>query len=389
MKRIKSTRVKISMMLVIVLLVSVFTPIMYAEQDNSKAYKAVIEQKVQSVLEDGFSQYYKVNNFKVNYDELKIIDDTIKVDLFVTMNTTLKAKKVEELPYVKGMLKKVNLSDFSYESKAKTDEAVSKTNKGKLKNEQLAKVSKEIDFKFNDLKEYINKANDNNFFLTVTAKVSNGIISEDSIIIMAENVDTYIPVEELLPKTSVKMEEEGFNDMQLVIDSKEDGYSPSLYASYDRIAARDYANTWSTNPTSCYDDGTTCGIKQARNLWNNTANPYYVELCHNDCADFVSQGLYAGGIPMDSTWKRGTPANTTVAWVNTGYLKTYMLTTKSYWVASTYTSASAGGVLYTASSHVVMIVQNDTITRKYSAHTNDRNQVNYSNGTGYLYYILW
>jgi len=166
---------------------------------------------------------------------------------------------------------------------------------------------------------------------------------------MAENVDTYIPVEELLPKTSAKMEEEG--------------YFPSLYASYDRIAAR--------------------------NLWNNTANPYYVELCHNDCADFVSQGLYAGGIPMDSTWKRGTPANTTVAWVNTGYLKTYMLTTKSYWVASTYTSASAGGVLYTASSHVVMIVQNDTITRKYSTHTNDRNQVNYSNGSGYLYYILW
>ncbi len=75
---------------------------------------------------------------------------------------------------------------------------------------------------------------------------------------MAENVDTYIPVEELLPKTSAKMEE--------------DGYSPSLYASYDRIAARNYANTWSTNPTSCYDDGTTCGIKQARNLLGGMFN---------------------------------------------------------------------------------------------------------------------
>lgn len=66
-----------------------------------------------------------------------------------------------------------------------------------------------------------------------------------------------------------------------------------------------------------------------------------------------------------------------------------MLDTKKYWKPSTYTSASAGGVLYTSSSHVVLIVKNDTVTRQYTGHTNDRKQINYSNGSGYQYYVLW
>ncbi|KXG74881.1 amidase domain-containing protein [Thermotalea metallivorans] len=388
MKRLKTAKSILSMMLVLSLLTIAFTSMIYAKTDDTKAYKDAIERDVKKVLINGFSQYYTINNIQVDFHDIKINDISVKADLHVTMNTTLKAKKVEELPYVKGMLKKVNLEDFNYESKAKTDEAVLKANKDKLKKEQLEKVSKEIEFKFNDLKQYINKADDNNFFLTVTADVKDHKIVQDSIKILAENVDTLVPIEELLPKSSEEMEAEGFRDMELALDSQEQNYSPALYASYDRIAARDYANKWSTNPTACYDHGTTCGIKQARNTWNNNTYPYYTELCHNDCADFVSQSLHAGGIPMDSTWKRGTPANTTLAWVNTGSLKSYMLD-KSYWKASNYTSAAAGGVLYTSSSHVVMIVKNDTITRQFSGHTNDRNQVNYSNVSGYQYYILW
>lgn len=389
MKRFKSRTVFLSALLALSLLITAFTSIVYAKQDNTKKYKDVIEQNVKKVLVNGFSQYYTINSFKANFDDIEVNGEKVEANLSVTMNTTLKAKKVEELPYVKGMLKKVNLNDFSYESKAKTDEVIAKANEGKLNNEQLVKASKEIDFRSNDLKQYINKADNNNFFLKVTANVNNDAIVQDSIKILAENIDTILPVEQLLPKSSVEMEIEGFNDMQIVLDSQEQGYSPSLYVSYDRIAARDYANLWCCNPTSCWDHGTTCGYFQARNTWNNEVYPYYTELCHNDCADLVSQSIHAGGIPMDSTWKRGTPANTTLAWVNAYDLKSYMLNTKQYWKASNYTSAAAGGVLYTSSDHVVMIVLNDTITRKFSGHTNDRYRANYSDVPGYLYYVLW
>jgi len=389
MKKFKTCKIILSAVLTLALMATLFTPVLYAGQDNTKAYKDAIEQEVKSTLEGGFSRFYKINNTKVAFNDIKVSDETLEADILVTMNTTLKAKKVEELPYVKGMLKKVNLKDFSYESKEKTDKAVKDANKDMIASEQMVKAAKEIDFKFNDLKQYINKDSDNNFFLKVTANLSNGDIDKNSIKVLAESIDTYVPVEELLPKSASEMEEEGFNDMQLILDTQEEEYSSKLYSGYDRLAARDYANNWCDNTTTCYDHGTTCGIRQIRPNWNNSTYPYYTELCHNDCADLVSQSLHAGGIPMDSTWKRGTPANTTVAWVNTGYLKTYMLTTKGYWKASTYTSASAGGVLYTASSHVVLIVKNDTVTRQFSGHTNDRNQCNYSNVSGYLYYILW
>jgi|GEM_PF-1176847 len=388
MKKFKTCKMILSAVLTLALIATLFTSMLYAEQDNTKAYEDAIEQNVTNVLESGFSRFYKINHTKVTFTDIEVNDEKLEAGIFVTMNTTLKAKKVEELPYVKGMLKKVNLSDFSYESKEKTDKVVKNANKDILVSEQMVKATEAIDFRFSDLKQYIGKDSDNNFYLKVTANLSNGDIDKNSIKILAENIDTYVSVEELLPKSAAEMEEEGFNDMQLVLNSDKD-YSSKLYSGYDRLAARDYANNWCDNTTTCYDHGTTCGILQIRPNWNNSTYPYYIELCHNDCADLVSQSIHAGGIPMDSTWKRGTPANTTVAWVNTGYLKTYMLTTKGYWVASTYTSASAGGVLYTATSHVVLIVKNDTVTRQYSAHTNDRNQCNYSNVSGYLYYILW
>ncbi|WDV48087.1 amidase domain-containing protein [Clostridiaceae bacterium M8S5] len=387
-RRFKTSKKIMSTMLVLVLLITVFS-IVHAKADNTKIYKDEIEQSVRKVLTDGFSEYYKINNIKIRFDDVVVNNQNIEVNLLATMNTALKVKKVSELPYVKGMLKRINLSDFSYESKAKTDEAVVKANKNNLKNEQLAKVSKAIDFKFNDLQQYINKSDDNFFYLKITADISNDKIVQNSIKILAENIDSFVPIKQMLPKTSLEMEKEGFNDIQLVIDSKEKQYLPNLYSNYDRIAARDYANKWSSNPTSCKDHGTTCGIRQDRDKWNNSDYPYYNELCHADCADFVSQALHAGGIPMDSTWKRGTPANTSVAWVNTHSLKKYMLTTKKYWKSSTYASAAAGGILYTSSGHVVLIVKNDTVTRQYSSHTNDTKKHNYSNINGYKYYVLW
>jgi hypothetical protein len=44
---------------------------------------------------------------------------------------------------------------------------------------------------------------------------------------------------------------------------------------------------------------------QYAETWWNRANPQYIEM-EVDCTNFVSQCLYAGGLPMDYTGKRGT-----------------------------------------------------------------------------------
>lgn len=369
--------------LVLVLLATTASAIDFAQEDNIEVFTSYIEEKISKTLSHGFSEFYNINNIDTRIDNIEIIGEKLEACIFTTMNTTLKAQNVEELPYVKGMLKEVGLKNFKYNSNLSIEEKLDQENDGNITEEEIAIASRVINNKFLELEEYINQASDHNFFLTISADIDNNTIVENSIIIMAENIDSYVPVESLFPKTVYEMELEGSSDMQMQFESKANSYSPALYANYDRIKARDYALKWSSNPTGCYDHGTICGVRQARNLWNTAQYPFYIELIHSDCADFVSQSLHAGGLPTDSTWKYYQSA-----WANTTSLKTYMLN-KSYWVTSNFTSANAGGILYTSPSHVVLITKNDTVTRQYTGHTNDRKECNYSNAPGYVYYVLY
>lgn len=98
--------------------------------------------------------------------------------------------------------------------------------------------------------------------------------------------------------------------------------------------------------------------------------------------------LVAGGIPTtegQNGWEFPTDGNPTYAWHNTGGLKTYM-TNNGYWDNSTFAACNAGNVVYTDSGHVTLCTLNDTITRRYTAHTNDRNNKIYS--SAYEYYVI-
>lgn len=377
----------ISLLLILILVTSTFISVIYAEDDPTKSYKNTIEETICKTLIDGFSQYYEINDVLVRFDNFTIIDEKLEAYIFAKMNATLLAKSVEDLPYVKGMLKKANLKDFKHESRAKTEEAVYNTNKDNLSNDKIARVSEEIDFRLNDLRQYINQPFDGNYFLKVTADVVDGTLDTNSIQILAENVDEYIPFDEMLPKSEEEMEQEGSVDMQAVIDSDDDGFKSSLYANYSRVDAVNYANMYTgIGVTDCDVHGISCGILQDRSYWNTDDYPYYTQLLHNDCADFVSQCLNAGGIPTDTTWKFGTPA-----WANTGSLKTYMTTTKGYWTSATVSTCLSGGVIFTSSTfdHVVMCVRNDSVTKYYTGHTNDRVYAPYTNPSGWVYYKLW
>lgn len=87
----------------------------------------------------------------------------------------------------------------------------------------------------------------------------------------------------------------------------------------------------------------------------------------------------------DQTW--------TYAWQNVRGLRDYMLD-QGYWQESTWAAAAAGGVIVFKTEagtpyHTVMIVLNDTVTRLFSGHTNDRHQYPYSYSSLCDYYVLW
>lgn len=135
---------------------------------------------------------------------------------------------------------------------------------------------------------------------------------------------------------------------------------------YDRLAARDYINTWTSNTTKPCRTGST--TTQDTSYYN----PQYQWYECNDCANYVSQALRRGGIPTDSNWYPGS-----VDWINVYELEQHFKNEKKYWEPTNTTGCVAGYPIVIASGagHVVMVSYNNGSEIRYSAHTNDRKDV--------------
>lgn len=157
-------------------------------------------------------------------------------------------------------------------------------------------------------------------------------------------------------------------------------------SSYNRNTAYQYADTWVKDTTIMCD---TVDVTYQNNAnWNNGQHPNYQNFYCNDCADYVSQCLHAGGIPTTSSWSY---SPYTYSWGRAGPLKDYLLNHGyvTYGVSLVNCVCGdpfffdVGGTLV----HTVFMVYNDGTTFKYDAHTNDRLRLNWT-GTlgGYVYH---
>jgi len=156
---------------------------------------------------------------------------------------------------------------------------------------------------------------------------------------------------------------------ELLAGIKATGVAP--LALYNRLAARDYANRYTSSPLTYM-----CGTNPNPGCIQDTRkyNTAYAYICCNDCANFVSQSVAAGGILPDTVWKPGNSE-----WNFVPNLVTYMTVTNNYWQVTTLGNCVAGYPIVPTPTHIVLMVYNDGITRKYSAHTNDRLQANWYN----------
>lgn len=162
----------------------------------------------------------------------------------------------------------------------------------------------------------------------------------------------------------LKLEEESVEaDMVSLSDEMVQPYAAVTQPSYNAYAAVNYSNTWCGVSSAGTSSGTMTPSKY------NPAYYYY----DNDCCNFVSQCLYAGGLSMNSTWKTttntsGSPvqdtniSKSTTTWIRVAELAPY-LNTKGF-ITKRITSASqgvAGNLLYWlaadgySSNHIMMI----------------------------------
>jgi hypothetical protein len=136
--------------------------------------------------------------------------------------------------------------------------------------------------------------------------------------------------------------------------------------SYNRTTAKNYINSYTSAPTNKYcTDGSTLRDTSYYNptyqtIWNWTG-------C-NDCVDFVSQALKAGGFPTGSVWYVSTSSS---AWNITTNLKNHFVNQNWATLKSSISSLGNGDIIFTTGyGHVVMVTGVNPY--KYGGHTNDR-----------------
>lgn len=365
---------------------------------------------------DAYSEHYILHSVSVaskNINELGI--DSFDVDFIVELNAELKYNSATQLPHVQGMAARLGidssklttaefaskldgkdvstaLKEIVNESSLATGSAMNSSSMLVVDNSDL--VSKiavnEIKSFVTDIERlYIGQTSTFNLIFRATIDMNGNLIS---VACVADDGSTY-DAQLLKPESVLEMRENGAEQLEeLTSIAANKAINDSMYgmravattAVYHRVTARDYANTWTSNPTG----GATKDVTKWRTANNPNATAPLYPANTNDCANYVSQAIFAGGIPKTSTevsdayhWF-ASQWGCSAAWENCTHMHTFF-TYNNYWTASNITNCNAGGVIFLKDSsgdryHVVMCVLNDTVNRAYSAHTSDKKAVAYT-----------
>ncbi|MDE5820623.1 MAG: amidase domain-containing protein [Lachnospiraceae bacterium] len=166
--------------------------------------------------------------------------------------------------------------------------------------------------------------------------------------------------------------------------SAEDALISLMSSGDNRQAAIVYALRYtseSNSSTACSICGSTsCVGKSILNYYNTSVYTWYHQ---NDCANYVSQCMYAGKFPTTGTWyPRSTP------WINVGGLVGTM-TQAHFWTECGSNEVVAGDVVAN-SGHVMFVCGVDANNVYVCAHTNDRKNHpitrEYLQSNGYKFY---
>ena len=200
-----------------------------------------LEEQLKTMIVENYSQYYK--NIGVSLEPKTVtIENGIANAVFdAKIDLTLKAEKVEDLPFMKGMLNYLN-SKKLIASEAQIEAANKLIDDWKLELEDY--IGKPEPTAYAEFKIAANVKNDG----TVEKGSVNLYISEPS---STNKGDDFYPVPSPMLETVEKMERNGEETMEETFkkagDSPIENNTNGVKYTYNRLAARDYANSWTSN----------------------------------------------------------------------------------------------------------------------------------------------
>jgi hypothetical protein len=295
-----------------------------------------------------YKKFYNIYNIKdINYTIE--VNNKSNIILLVKVIYTLKLDNIEDHPVINAYEKFLNNDSL----------------KGSLSYSKRKFLEKQLNLWKENIISYINKNQElnirfkiildtNKFYLYIEDPFNNFIEADKYI-----EIKSYKEIEEETYKNLIEIN----SDPNFKISNTKYYYNPSLSVNY--------ANTYTSNTSKkvwCSSDPNDW-VYQDKNYYN----PNYYAYCA-DCANYVSQSIYAGGINTDSTWRPYT-----YAWINCIGLNDYMWS--NYCYLTYYRPYAIPGSICMIDQnnngnpdHTTLIVYNDGSILKYSAHTHDRKQ---------------
>ena len=358
-------------------------------ENDENELKTKVSAYVQNWVNENYTEHYTLSDYQSQITGFNLQDDNIEAHLLVEVYTTLKYNSVDELPYMQGVKSVTGVNSVEtllLSPNAVENSALNKIDGIELTETQKINFLKKVYEQFEDASACIGVPTLLTVDFVVKADIDNSELKnvrlfEESggILFPAKPFDT---ARELQNKSVAKLTSYLKSD-----ESKISITTSTRAGGYDRVAARDYANKYTSNGTNACKCGSIAGGSSGGvnyDKWNNSKYPYQTIFCHNDCADFVSQALAAGGIPTNSSWERGTNA-----WQVSRYLCEYMVN-NDYAIETTFDDCVAGHMvkMTTYSNHMVLCTLNDTIDHRYSGHTNDRLNAKLNNVSSWVYYRI-
>ncbi len=275
-----------------------------------------------------------------------------------TMIPKATLEEASQFPFLKGMQRYLN------------------ENRKKLTPAQIKTVELAIKARSDSFKDIVGKLHEENgIFKVVCNLASDGTIDKNSIKIFYDVSVTGRPTWEnannLFTSTITNSNEEEERGYKEVKDLIERLYSQNTFANqispdslyqnlYHGLNAAYYADDYTSEApqsktiTCWIDNNPVVSNYTDTGYWNNAqyhltqySNGYYEQLACNNCADFVSQAMYYGGMQTDSYWNpqnRKTSVGGKWYWVNVGDLTYYMWKERGDWNDSSYSSLAFGDV---------------------------------------------
>ena len=343
------------------------------QSEHNKDMNAAIINKAKAWIQDNYKDIYFLRN--ITAEIIRTFDAGNEVRYTVAMSCEHKYKytNVYEIPFVKGVQNEIkNRKLENYERKAVND--------------FIAEIDEDANF-----------GNYSKLNVDIVIVVDKTESTKPWKMYYSDGVGTAIYDIEFLRPNQNELYRQGENVAQTLIEKANSSFTRG-YSNYNRVAARDYSRLYTSSPTSCSAHPSGCleNMLQDHSKWNNTDYPYVASIfAHNDCANFVSQAMFAGNLPKErksSGWYRdkGT-SNYSASWVTVSDLKSYMTNASSshhYWDSSNFADCNRGNIVLTSPGHVVMIDSFDGNTHKFNGHTNDRYRYPFTIANNFTYYVI-